>query len=89
LFALVLGGTASNVIDVYLWPGGVPDFIPMGDWVWNPADFAIYGAILALMAWPVWKLFRIARRHYPLPVPVLAESAQRADEIVAREQRTS
>lgn len=65
LFAVWLGGGASNVIDVYLWPGGVPDFIPMGDWVWNPADFAIYGAVFALMGWPVWKLFRIARRKYP------------------------
>jgi lipoprotein signal peptidase len=65
LFALLLGGTASNLIDIYLWPGGVPDFIPIGDWVWNPADFAIYGAVIALMCSPVWKLFRVARRTYP------------------------
>jgi hypothetical protein len=65
LFAVWLGGGASNVVDVYLWPGGVPDFIPMGDWVWNTADFAIYGSVFALMGWPVWKLFRIARRKYP------------------------
>lgn len=65
LLGLFLGGGASNVADVYLWPGGVPDFIPVGDWVANPADFAIYGAVLALMGWPVWKLFEIARRQYP------------------------
>lgn len=69
LFAVWLGGSASNVIDIYVWPGGVPDFIPMGDWVWNPADFAIYGGAFALLGWPVWKLFRIARRKYPEPVP--------------------
>ena len=65
LLGLFLGGSASNVADVYLWPGGVPDFIPVGDWVANPADFAIYGAVVALMAWPVCKLFQIARRQYP------------------------
>jgi hypothetical protein len=65
LLGLYLGGSASNVADVYLWPGGVPDFIPVGDWVANPADFAIFGGVGALMAWPVWKLFQIARRQYP------------------------
>ena len=65
LLGVWAGGGASNVIDVYLWPGGVPDFIPMGDWVWNPADFAIYGGGFALLASPVWGLFRIARRKYP------------------------
>jgi hypothetical protein len=65
LFGAWLGGGASNVIDVYLWPGGVPDFIPLGDWIWNPADFAIYGAGVALVYAPVWGLFRIARRRYP------------------------
>jgi Signal peptidase (SPase) II len=65
LLGLFLGGGASNVADVYLWPGGVPDFIPVGDWVSNPADFAIFGGVAALMAWPVWKLFQIARRQYP------------------------
>ena len=74
LFAVWLGGSASNVIDVYVWPGGVPDFIPMGDWVWNPADFAIYGGAFALVGWPVWALFRIARRRYPEPVPHAVES---------------
>jgi hypothetical protein len=77
LFAVWLGGSASNVIDVYVWPGGVPDFIPIGDWVWNPADFAIYGAVFALLGWPVWKLFRIARRKYPEPVSKPVESLPR------------
>lgn len=65
LYGAWIGGGSSNVIDVYLWPGGVPDFIPMGDWVWNPADFAIYGAGIALVFSPVWALFRVARRTYP------------------------
>jgi hypothetical protein len=69
LFAVWLGGSASNVIDIYVWPGGVPDFIPIGDWVWNVADFAIYGGAFALVGWPVWALFRIARRKYPEHVP--------------------
>jgi hypothetical protein len=75
LFALMLGGAASNAIDVYLWPGGVPDFIPLGDWIYNPADFAIYGGTFALMGWPVWVLFRIARRKYPEPAPTPVELA--------------
>jgi hypothetical protein len=80
LFAVLLGGAVSNVIDVYLWPGGVPDFIPMGDWIWNPADFAIYGATFALMGWPVWKLFQVARRKYPervsIPVAPVVDPAR-------------
>lgn len=39
----------------------------------NPADFAIYGAGFALgfavVGWPTWKLFRIARRRYPELTP--------------------
>ena len=47
---LAAGGGASNMIDVYLWPGGVPDFIPMhaessflpgDDYVGNVADVFI------------------------------------------------
>ena len=75
LFALWLGGGASNVIDVYVWPGGVPDFIPIGGWIWNPADFAIIGAAFALLAWPFWRLFLLARRKYPEPVATSAEHA--------------
>jgi hypothetical protein len=82
LFAVLLGGAASNLIDVYAWPGGVPDFIPLGEWMWNPADFAIYGAIFALMAWPVWVLFQIARRHHPIPLPTPTEVTQQANETV-------
>jgi hypothetical protein len=78
LVAVGLGGAVSNTIDVYVWPGGVPDFILIGDWIWNPADFAIYGSSislgLALVGWPVWKLFRIACRRYPEPAP--AESSR-------------
>jgi hypothetical protein len=77
LFGIWLGGSGSNTIDVYAWPGGVPDFIPLGDWIWNPADFAIYGAGiplgLSVVCWPMWRLFRIARRRYlerpPLETP--------------------
>jgi hypothetical protein len=73
LLAVWFGGSASNTIDLYVWPGGVPDFIPMGDWVWNPADFAIYGAgiplMLSVVLWPTWKLVCIARRKHPSPLP--------------------
>lgn len=65
LFGLLLGGGVSNATDVYLWPGGVPDFLPVGQWVANPADVVIFASAIALMAWPLWKLFQIARREYP------------------------
>jgi hypothetical protein len=78
LFGIWLGGSVSNTIDVYAWPGGVPDFIPLGDWIWNPADFAIYGAGiplgLSVVCWPLWKLFRIARRRYPERQPAYSPS---------------
>jgi hypothetical protein len=76
LLGLFLGGSGSNVADVYLWPGGVPDFIPVGDWLINPADVAIFSGISALMAWPVWKLFQIARRQYPERPSSSAEAGQ-------------
>ena len=89
-FALLLGGATSNVIDVYVWPGGVPDFIPMGDWVWNPADFAICAGTLALVGSPVWKLFRVARRKYPesVPAPVVLALAVESDWPVTHPTRT-
>jgi hypothetical protein len=78
LFGIWLGGSVSNTIDVYAWPGGVPDFIPMGDWIWNPADFAIYGAGiplgLSVVCWPLWRLLRIARRRYPERPPAYSPS---------------
>ena len=77
-FAVLLGGATSNVLDVYLWPGGVPDFIPIGGWISNPADFAIFGGVFALIGWPVWKLFRVARRKYPESVPEPAEAGDQS-----------
>jgi hypothetical protein len=78
VFGVWLGGSASNTIDIYAWPGGVPDFIPMGDWIWNPADFAIYGAGiplgLSVVCWPMWRLFQIARRRYPERPPAESPS---------------
>lgn len=35
------GGVIGNGVSPLLWPRGVPDFIYLGDWVWNMADFEI------------------------------------------------
>jgi lipoprotein signal peptidase len=90
LLAVWFGGSASNTIDLYVWPGGVPDFIPMGDWVWNPADFAIYGAgiplMLSVVLWPTWKLFCIARRTYPEPLPAERPSGGASHGVLDREE---
>jgi lipoprotein signal peptidase len=90
LLAVWFGGSASNTIDLYVWPGGVPDFIPMGDWVWNPADFAIYGAgiplMLSVVLWPTWKLFCIARRKYPEPLPAAGPSGRSSHGVLDREE---
>jgi lipoprotein signal peptidase len=64
---LWVGGAAGNVLDVYVWPGGVPDFIhtPWPHGIWNLADaFILLGAIAlgALIApWPLVALFRRRR----------------------------
>ena len=51
---LLAAGVLANGVSSYLWPRGVPDFIPSGDWVFNVADFEIFfgivGGILALIA---------------------------------------
>ena len=90
LLAVWFGGSASNTIDLSVWPGGVPDFIPMGDWVWNPADFAIYGAgfplMLSVVLWPMWKLFCIARRKYPEPLPAQNPSGGASHGVLDREE---
>jgi lipoprotein signal peptidase len=90
LLGVWFGGSASNTIDVYVWPGGVPDFIPMGDWVWNPADFAIYGAgiplLFAVVAWPTWRLFRIARRRYPDRTTATSASSRTSDGVLDRKE---
>jgi hypothetical protein len=50
---LLVAGVLGNGISSYLWPPGVPDFIPTGKWVSNVADFEIFvgagGGIAALM----------------------------------------
>lgn len=39
---LLVGGVLGNGISWWIWGGGVPDFIHVGDeYVWNLADFAI------------------------------------------------
>jgi len=35
------GGVVSNGISPLLWHRGVPDFVYLGGWVWNVADFEI------------------------------------------------
>jgi hypothetical protein len=90
LFGVWLGGSVSNTIDVYAWPGGVPDFIPLGDWIWNPADFAIYGAGiplgLSVLCWPMWRLFRIARRRYLERPPAEGQSRGLSHGVLNRQE---
>ena len=38
---LLVGGVLGNGVSPFLWSSGVPDFIGMGDTVWNYADFEI------------------------------------------------
>ena len=90
LLGVWFGGSASNTVDVFVWPGGVPDFIPMGDWVWNPADFAIYGAgiplLFSVVGWPMWRLFRIARRRYPDRTTTASSSSGTSDGVLDRKE---
>jgi len=63
-----VGGAAGNVLDLYVWPGGVPDFIrtPWPHGIWNLADvFILLGAVLLaclIVPWPFVALRR-RRRH--------------------------
>jgi lipoprotein signal peptidase len=65
---LWVGGAAGNVLDLYVWPGGVPDFIhtPWPHGIWNLADlFILSGAVLLaglILPWPFLALRR-RRRH--------------------------
>jgi hypothetical protein len=65
---LLAAGVLGNGSSSYLWPPGVPDFIPTGKWVANVADFEIYigsvGGVVALMigALVVFALERRAAR---------------------------
>ena len=90
LLGLWVGGSASNAIDTHVWPGGVPDFIEMGDRIMNPADFAILAGAVVLgvmiVGWPLVQLFLIARRRYPersLTLPTSAPSTPDADTATA------
>lgn len=38
---LLVGGIMGNGLSPLVWSPGVPDFIHLGEWVWNVADFAI------------------------------------------------
>jgi lipoprotein signal peptidase len=73
--AVWAGGAAGNLVDAYLWPGGVPDFIRVS-WIWgtwNLADaFITVGAVglgLSLVAW----LVRGGLRPSPDPRAQVAE----------------
>ena len=62
----------------------------MGDWVWNPADFAIYGAgiplLFSVVGWPMWRLFRIARRRYPDRTTTASSSSGTSDGVLDRKE---
>lgn len=47
---LLVAGVLGNGISSYLWPPGVPDFIPTGKWVANVADFEIFFGIVGGVA---------------------------------------
>ena len=38
---LLAGGVVGNGISPLIWHRGVPDFVYLGAWVWNVADFEI------------------------------------------------
>src|SRR5262249_53355133 len=38
---LLIAGIAGNGVSPLIWSGGVPDFIHLGNWIWNVADFEI------------------------------------------------
>ena len=38
---LLAGGVLSNGVSHLIWRAGVPDFLNVGSWVWNLADFEI------------------------------------------------
>ena len=38
---ILTAGVVGNGVSPALWHRGVPDFIYLGDWVWNVADFEI------------------------------------------------
>jgi hypothetical protein len=65
-FAVAGGGAAGNVVDLYAWPGGVPDFVrtPWPHGIWNLADLFILlgGALLAALIVP-WPLLALRRRR--------------------------
>jgi lipoprotein signal peptidase len=62
-----LGGGVANLLDAVIWPGGTPDFIPVGNSVANVADFFIWigdGSVLvSLLVWPVLAARRRLRRE--------------------------
>jgi hypothetical protein len=60
-----VGGAVGNVLDVYAWPGGVPDFIrtPWPDGIWNLADGFIFLGAITLGALVVTGPFVEVRRR--------------------------
>lgn len=48
---IVVGAVLGQGISTLVWEEGVPDFIWLGQWVWNVADFALgLGVVLFLMS---------------------------------------
>jgi lipoprotein signal peptidase len=63
--AVWAGGASGNLVDAYLWPGGVPDFLRVR-WVlgtFNLADVFIFtGAVALGLSLAVWLLLGVVRR---------------------------
>jgi lipoprotein signal peptidase len=62
--ALLLGAAAANIADSHLWPGGVPDYIPLGASIWNLADLVIEAVAIAIPLLVVLHGGRAIRRRY-------------------------
>ena len=54
--SLFLGGFLGNLVDQHFWPGGIPDFISVGDFSWNLADICILSGLALLLLSPFVRL---------------------------------
>lgn len=47
---ILVGAVIAQGASTVIWEAGVPDFIWLGDWVWNLADFSIGIGMLSFLA---------------------------------------